>query len=448
MPTAQSADGVLHQFPEGTDPAVIDRVMKQYQADQGVRQGGMSRYLGESAEALGEGVKGIAKGGAEFVGDLFRSLVQGGKPGAEAGGRVLGKLGDVAQFASGGGVGPTMPPTGRPISTIAEPATAAQRGLQDFRQLDMTPSRPALTQRTAPITFAARSMPFSPVQHGLEQNVREAGQAAEGLAGRMGQAQTGAEAGAVAQNAMRRFAADTSQAEADYGEFWRNMHGAAPAQLPNTLRVLQNLKGRFPSAPGLVGLFTSPRLARMEGELSPRTTQVPAQMSSILDEQGKPIVTRSAYSKTTGGMLSAPELKELQSHIGRMLENPGFGPDDIPKGQVKQLYGALKTDLQAAAARQGPAAVRSLAAANTRYAQRMDMIERLQPLLKPDNPERSFARLNAAACSSGAGHGALLETAKKTMTPQEWNEVGAATIRRLGFPAGQAADAEGAEFSL
>jgi hypothetical protein len=30
MPRAQSADGVFHDFPEGTDPAVIDRVMRDY----------------------------------------------------------------------------------------------------------------------------------------------------------------------------------------------------------------------------------------------------------------------------------------------------------------------------------------------------------------------------------------------------------------------------------
>jgi hypothetical protein len=30
MPRAQSADGVIHDFPDGTDPAVIDRVMRDY----------------------------------------------------------------------------------------------------------------------------------------------------------------------------------------------------------------------------------------------------------------------------------------------------------------------------------------------------------------------------------------------------------------------------------
>ncbi|WP_343714044.1 hypothetical protein [Inquilinus sp.] len=34
MIQAQSADGVMHQFPDGTDPSVIDRVMKQYAQQQ------------------------------------------------------------------------------------------------------------------------------------------------------------------------------------------------------------------------------------------------------------------------------------------------------------------------------------------------------------------------------------------------------------------------------
>lgn len=39
MPRAQSADGVIHEFPEGTAPAVIDRVMKDYaRAHSGVAE--------------------------------------------------------------------------------------------------------------------------------------------------------------------------------------------------------------------------------------------------------------------------------------------------------------------------------------------------------------------------------------------------------------------------
>ena len=39
---AQSADGQIHEFPDGTDPAVVDRTMKSYaqsQQQQGPDQG-------------------------------------------------------------------------------------------------------------------------------------------------------------------------------------------------------------------------------------------------------------------------------------------------------------------------------------------------------------------------------------------------------------------------
>ncbi len=34
MIQAQSADGVMHEFPDGTDPSVVDRVMKGYAQQQ------------------------------------------------------------------------------------------------------------------------------------------------------------------------------------------------------------------------------------------------------------------------------------------------------------------------------------------------------------------------------------------------------------------------------
>ena len=50
MPIAQSADGVTHNFPEGTDPGVIDRVMKDY-AHQHPPSSGFSRFMEGTAGA-------------------------------------------------------------------------------------------------------------------------------------------------------------------------------------------------------------------------------------------------------------------------------------------------------------------------------------------------------------------------------------------------------------
>jgi hypothetical protein len=53
----------------------------------------------------------LAQGATGLVSDVGRSLLPG-RQGAAAGGRVLGKVGDIAALASGGFAGPTMPPAG------------------------------------------------------------------------------------------------------------------------------------------------------------------------------------------------------------------------------------------------------------------------------------------------------------------------------------------------
>src|SRR5262249_47776048 len=78
MPIVQSADGVQHQFPDGTDPAVIDRAMKAYAA------------RGSAAPQGQEQAPGIAVRATKAVGDYFASawndLLSGAKalPGAIA----------------------------------------------------------------------------------------------------------------------------------------------------------------------------------------------------------------------------------------------------------------------------------------------------------------------------------------------------------------------------
>ncbi len=76
--TAQSADGVQHQFPDGTDPAVIDRVMKSYatggqstpatapqgNADLGSMSGqAMDQMTGGLSQKANAGLLGLIQGG-------------------------------------------------------------------------------------------------------------------------------------------------------------------------------------------------------------------------------------------------------------------------------------------------------------------------------------------------------------------------------------------------
>jgi hypothetical protein len=72
MPKAQSADGVMHDFPDGTAPDVIDRVMKQYAADNQPPS-----TMGDVASSFGRGVAKGAIGLAGLPGDVSNLVGRG-----------------------------------------------------------------------------------------------------------------------------------------------------------------------------------------------------------------------------------------------------------------------------------------------------------------------------------------------------------------------------------
>ena len=316
----------------------------------------------------------------------------------------------------------------------AAPLTGPQALLQDFEAARVPPNVPTVGQGRGVglAAQAARMLPGSPVSTAMRQGMQATEQGVESAAGGFGAAAP-EDAGAIARNAMRRFAADKSRGNANYSEFFRLMHGASPAPATNTVRALHNMMGRFPSAPDLAGMFTSPTLRNLATRLEPGG--------------GRP------FSATHAGpsapvSLTMPELKELRTQIGYLLEEPHFGPEAVPKAQLRNLYGALTSDMRTAAAKQGPLASRALARATTDYGTRMRVIERLEPLLKPDATERTFSRLNAAAGSTASGDAGLLRAARETMTPDEWGDIGAATIRKLGVPTPGAKDILEGNFSV
>jgi hypothetical protein len=311
------------------------------------------------------------------------------------------------------------------------PSAAAGR-IADFEAQGVTPSIPAIgqTRATGLAARAGTALPFSPVTRGLEQNVGEVAQAAEQRAGQYGTA-TADSGGQIAQNALKRFAADKAQSVKDYGEFWRLMHGAPNAPVTQTLRVLNDIYGRFPNAPELEGLFTNPKLNRMRDSLTPRTVNIPAQQSPILNQFGQPSTVTPASTVQRGGALSIPELKELKTQVGYMLEKP---PEEIPRAQLKQLYASLGGDLRTAAAQRSPAAARALAKADANFAKRMTMMDALSSLVDKDAPEGVFRAIEMAAGEGAGAHASLLRTAKEAIGPTDWGDVAASMIRRLGNP--------------
>lgn len=377
---------------------------------------GAAGLLGRMRDAL-TGTHGIfgpdyLKGSAEGLKQMGRTVGAAMNPipsraGAEAGGAIVGSVLEGAGAFAGG----KMAPEAATARTSAGGGSAAQRLLQDFRTAQVTPRVPTVGGgRVAGLAAqAGRLVPGSAVSRGLKRDLGETAASAERSAGQYGTAETSEAAGSVAQNAVHRFAADKSQAAADYSAFDRVMHGAPAAPVNRTVKLLQELRGRFPSAPGIGEIFTNPKLARLS------------------DELGK-----------AGGNLTMPEMRDLRSRIGYMLESKTFGPEEIPKADLRRVYGALTQDMQTAARARGPAAVKALNTATLNYGTRMRLIENLEPIAKAGSPEKAAALINRAATGGDAG---LLQQAKKAMTPEEWGDIGAATIRGLGKPTAGAASA-------
>jgi hypothetical protein len=182
MPRAQSADGAIHDFPDGTSPAVIDRVMKDY-ATQGAPQhpsnetrgavqaspaqasgeppSPLLSYLRESLGALGGAGPEIVRGAKDIgqtmlgVGERAELAEQtaGGAPGGAPGrapaipvGPGAERLGDILQFLSGGLQSP-VGAEARAAGGGAAKAGEAVAGIGEARALAREMGAPAKLER-------------------------------------------------------------------------------------------------------------------------------------------------------------------------------------------------------------------------------------------------------------------------------------------------------------
>lgn len=380
-------------------------------------------YLSASAEGL-----------KDFGKTLFNALVNPGSEGVKASAELLGSVIE----GTGAFVGePLAPPAGKLAD--AAPRTAPQALLQDFERTGVTPNVPTIGQGRAAglASNLARSLPFSPVTGAVQKSLGETGAAAERAAAGLGKAATPTDAAEIIRNAVNKYVEDRTQAARDYGRFFGLMQAAPPAVLPNTVETLQKIMGRFKTEPELSGLFTKEPIKRLTAILTPRTEQIAAKTSPIVGANGMPIETVPARTVQRGGELPMSDLREIRSQIGALLDDQPFGPEAIDKGQLRSIYAALTKDMYAAAVKQGPEATKALATATFNYGTRMRLRDTLQPLLRSDASESTFTKLNNAAKGADTG---LLRSVKKVTPPGDWNEFGAAVVRRLGEPTPGAKD--------
>jgi hypothetical protein len=116
---AKSADGLIHQFPDGTDGAVIDRVMKQYATQQTPQEQPSEALLPEHLSAS----------------DVTRAPPPGSMPllGPEAGNDVINFAKHAGRFASG--IGNSMLETAKIPGYVAQGRISPEQIPQAGREL-------------------------------------------------------------------------------------------------------------------------------------------------------------------------------------------------------------------------------------------------------------------------------------------------------------------------
>lgn len=128
------------------------------------------------------------------------------------------------------------------------------------------------------------------------------------------------------------------------------------------------------------------------------------------------------------GALPYTAVKALRSRVGDMLADSGL-TSDVPKGQLKQLYGALSTDMRQTTAR-NPAAFIANNTAENFYRNGMGQIDNIENVVgKAGGPEKVFG-----AALSGTREGATtLNNVMSALRPEEQNVVSSAVVRRMGL---------------
>ena len=138
--------------------------------------------------------------------------------------------------------------------------------------------------------------------------------------------------------------------------------------------------------------------------------------------------------------LSWKAVSDLRSKIGESIGKINGPLADMDQGRLKQVYGMLTADMEAAARAAGPEAYRAWKRATQHYKAGAERIESaLDKTISANSPERAFEAFTAAAKADRATSDITrLRRIKASMPKDDWNDVTASIVDRLGrSPAGQ-----------
>lgn len=159
------------------------------------------------------------------------------------------------------------------------------------------------------------------------------------------------------------------------------------------------------------------------------------QASQMRDKVGPAVKSVIDATQARGG-LTFNGLKDLRTTIGQKLEKGALLPEDWNPAEIKQIYGAMSKDLDTAAQTAGgPRGQAAWKRANDMASSYQGRREALTKILGLNETSRSgeqvFGTLQALAKTKG-GDAKTLAMARRSVSPEEWNNLSASVVERMG----------------
>jgi hypothetical protein len=483
MIEAELADGRVLEFPDGTDPNVIQSTVKKMIGSQERP----SPSLGDRVNALQGGLYRGAAGLAGLPMDTVENVYNLAKAG----------VGTVATAAGRPDLAPNLT-RGTPLGSewLANQMQNIGINTQNPRP-DDTASRMLYT---GGVIGGGSMLPGAAVKPTIAAGGAGAvaGEISDNpLAPAIGAMVPGAvgQAAAVAKNAMAARAAPTVETFKQAG----TMPSVGQAVDNVFLHGMENLASKFPGGAGVMQKFIEGQQSRMGAQARtgtpteaagraiekgvggflertnatwrqldsavaakiPPTVRVsPANTLQAIDDLTRPV---QGAENLTGGMVH-PEIAKIRANLGKDLEaNNGAIPYEalrrvrsdlgqmmdqtlvsgIPQGQIKKLYGALSKDMEATANAAG--AGKEFARQNNFYRARMDRVESVleRVIGKGKQPEDIFKTFYPTDPDQANKVRAVM----RSLAPSERQVVSEAVANRLGRARPGSQDADSTVFS-
>lgn len=298
-----------------------------------------------------------------------------------------------------------------------------QRTIADFNALGASPSVGQASGNRA-VQGVENLLAGAPTSSGVmnrfaERQADELGGGLQAAANNLSRNASAERAGRAVERGTDVFAGNTkAMKQALYWQADRYIPSTTQVPLSNTWQTIVKLSTPTQGAAATTGALINPRVQQLRQTLEQDLA-------------------------AGGGQIPYEALKRVRSDIGEAISDYSLSPD-TPTRELKQLYGSLSRDMEAAARAQGPEAVRAAKRANnyTRaVADRMEMVQRVVD--KNGGPERVFE----AAMSGTRDGGTTLRSVMQSLPKDGQKAVTAAVIKRMGLATPGAQDAAGDVFS-